>query len=538
MEAWNYGSEEKGFVLSDEMVSNGDAVARSRTVVMGWDLMRSPFNYENTRLDSGGDVEVNQGFMDLGFSDMTRKQFPAAGNYFGEYLDSKMSSGIVSSPSNSKEFSQEDSSSRFSTSVVDSNSRDSSLFDLKLGRLGDNQDTQVGNSSKEMPSPSSVSSSVPEKRARTTGLTFQRAICQVHGCSKDLSSSKDYHKRHKVCEVHSKTAKVIVNGIEQRFCQQCSRFHLLPEFDDGKRSCRKRLAGHNERRRKPHLDSHSGSRFLGTSPMRMSFINPSTFPNGIMQPVKYETSNWSRGVKLENEDYNPVMNEHLRPKSFPLCGVEKQFPFLHGNHIETARSSSLCENNTRYQHTLLVPDSLSQLALRSAPSGSEDITAYDTASTLHRVSGASEASSALSLLSSQSHISPHSSAIPMGQPLLIQGNHPNYNLNQFSQKVFGISSQASTSLGSNRFSSSVEIERLNPIVASDASNSVNFGVHTDGIFHATDLVSATDLLSHEHTDATTVDLLQLSSELQRVEHQRHSMQAKQENDTFFYLPIT
>ncbi|GFY96278.1 squamosa promoter binding protein-like 9 [Actinidia rufa] len=30
-----------------------------------------------------------------------------------------------------------------------------------------------------------------------------------------------------------------------------SRFHQLPEFDQGKRSCRKRLAGHNERRRKP-----------------------------------------------------------------------------------------------------------------------------------------------------------------------------------------------------------------------------------------------------------------------------------------------
>ncbi|PWA86897.1 squamosa promoter-binding-like protein [Artemisia annua] len=29
------------------------------------------------------------------------------------------------------------------------------------------------------------------------------------------------------------------------------RFHLLPEFDQGKRSCRRRLAGHNERRRKP-----------------------------------------------------------------------------------------------------------------------------------------------------------------------------------------------------------------------------------------------------------------------------------------------
>lgn len=29
-----------------------------------------------------------------------------------------------------------------------------------------------------------------------------------------------------------------------------SRFHLLSEFDEGKRSCRRRLAGHNRRRRK------------------------------------------------------------------------------------------------------------------------------------------------------------------------------------------------------------------------------------------------------------------------------------------------
>lgn len=33
-----------------------------------------------------------------------------------------------------------------------------------------------------------------------------------------------------------------------------SRFHLLEEFDEGKRSCRRRLAGHNRRRRKTQLD--------------------------------------------------------------------------------------------------------------------------------------------------------------------------------------------------------------------------------------------------------------------------------------------
>lgn len=34
-----------------------------------------------------------------------------------------------------------------------------------------------------------------------------------------------------------------------------SRFHVLAEFDEAKRSCRKRLADHNRRRRKPHLIS-------------------------------------------------------------------------------------------------------------------------------------------------------------------------------------------------------------------------------------------------------------------------------------------
>lgn len=32
------------------------------------------------------------------------------------------------------------------------------------------------------------------------------------------------------------------------------RFHSLEEFDEGKRSCRKRLDGHNRRRRKPQTD--------------------------------------------------------------------------------------------------------------------------------------------------------------------------------------------------------------------------------------------------------------------------------------------
>ncbi|XP_019199799.1 PREDICTED: squamosa promoter-binding-like protein 16 isoform X2 [Ipomoea nil] len=102
----------------------------------------------------------------------------------------------------------------------------------------------------------SSSSSSSSKRAKAPGNAVQVANCLVDGCNADLSQCREYHRRHKVCELHSKTAKVTVGGRELRFCQQCSRFHSLTEFDEGKRSCRKRLDGHNKRRRKPQPDNN------------------------------------------------------------------------------------------------------------------------------------------------------------------------------------------------------------------------------------------------------------------------------------------
>ncbi|CAA6663290.1 unnamed protein product [Spirodela intermedia] len=47
--------------------------------------------------------------------------------------------------------------------------------------------------------------------------------CQAEGCGADLARAKHYHRRHKVCEFHSKAAAAVVHGLTQRFCQQCSR---------------------------------------------------------------------------------------------------------------------------------------------------------------------------------------------------------------------------------------------------------------------------------------------------------------------------
>lgn len=144
--------------------------------------------------------------------------------------------------------------------------------------------------------------SVPGKRGRTVNLHTLVPLCQVQGCYKDLSFSKDYYKRHRVCDTHSKSAKVVIKGIEKRFCQQCSRFHLLKEFDDVKRSCRKRLAGHNERRRKPQFGPQFGA---SSSYPEMDILKTASFllteerPAGFFYQEKYVENNQSKRMRLE-----------------------------------------------------------------------------------------------------------------------------------------------------------------------------------------------------------------------------------------------
>ncbi|GAA0168647.1 hypothetical protein LIER_23318 [Lithospermum erythrorhizon] len=146
-------------------------------------------------------------------------------------------------------------------------SPDHSVNGLKFGQkiyfedVGSSGGPQ-GKSGNDGGSSSGLPPQSPAKKGRSGAVqSGQPPRCQVEGCQVDLSDAKTYYSRHKVCGLHSKTPKVIVAGIEQRFCQQCSRFHLLLEFDQGKRSCRRRLAGHNERRRKPPTGSLTPQRY-------------------------------------------------------------------------------------------------------------------------------------------------------------------------------------------------------------------------------------------------------------------------------------
>ncbi|XP_009777336.1 squamosa promoter-binding-like protein 6 isoform X2 [Nicotiana sylvestris] len=438
MESWSFFSVGKGFV-SEDSVSLDDRIIREKHCVTSWEL--------NNPSSFGSTVGIeNQEFPKLG----------TPNNQIRDVLSNKISGGGVFSSVTVPQIvfsGASESSSKMSRSVVESNCRDSSLVDLKLGSFPGQQHVQSFKSPKIM---TNLSSNVPDKRMRSGGLKYQTPYCQVQGCSKDLSSSKDYNKRHKVCEVHSKTAKVIVNGIEQRFCQQCSRFHLLAEFDDGKRSCRKRLAGHNERRRKPQT-----GRFQGTSFAMSSSLCQNILGSSILYQPKYEMEDWYKNVKVEDAaDYNPRLtmpftNGHSQSKS--LCTsyhAEKQCPPFHDEEITAPTRSKIDESSKSYLHDIEGSDFVTRPLVQSFSIGGDVLHVLDSISTIQGISGISNSGCAPSLLSSQSQDSSNqSSLIPTASHLITPSSNAHYNVTHISEKPLGVSPQALSSRVPDTFNS-------------------------------------------------------------------------------------
>jgi hypothetical protein len=81
--------------------------------------------------------------------------------------------------------------------------------------------------------PTALSSPKKPKAASSSSSSprAQPPACQVEKCAADLADAKEYYRRHRVCEQHSKARVVLVLGLQQRFCQQCSRsYPLLPKI--------------------------------------------------------------------------------------------------------------------------------------------------------------------------------------------------------------------------------------------------------------------------------------------------------------------
>lgn len=201
----------------------------SKNSLVDWELRASPSFVTDSILTSSSPVKTVQSLVDLGLRDAPMKQI--LGDFMLDHPCGRIARGRGANRSASPRVAaangslsgEEDPSLKLSGCRVDPSPR----IDLKLGRSAGQRDSHGSGLSRGAQVLSSLGSSTPMKRCRFAGFSNQVAYCQVHGCNKDLSSSKDYHKRHKVCELHSKTPKVIVGGIEQRFCQQCSRLVFL-----------------------------------------------------------------------------------------------------------------------------------------------------------------------------------------------------------------------------------------------------------------------------------------------------------------------
>ncbi|EFN53428.1 hypothetical protein CHLNCDRAFT_136650 [Chlorella variabilis] len=75
------------------------------------------------------------------------------------------------------------------------------------------------------------------------------AAAAVPGCGAELVTAKGYYRRYRICQLHCSMASMQMDGREQRFCQQCGRFQDIGEFEGSRKSCRRKLKRHNERRR-------------------------------------------------------------------------------------------------------------------------------------------------------------------------------------------------------------------------------------------------------------------------------------------------
>ncbi|XAR55939.1 hypothetical protein NMG60_11036190 [Bertholletia excelsa] len=379
-----------------------------------------------------------------------------------------------------------------------SNHQKSTLIDLKLGDLADRGEAKNSGAFHERPAGISLVS----KRARVANLYSENPVCIVQGCSKDLTSAKDYYRRHKVCDVHSKTARVIVNGIEQRFCQQCSRFHLLAEFDDGKRSCRKRLAGHNERRRKPQLDVLSGMGPLqGSLAKGPAFVFPDMPIGGIFSAQSNVQGNLCGHIKLEKGQIHCPAVAKLTMNRRPYTN-----PVFHLQGLDRQYTSEILSSRTGY--TLL-----------------------ERAATVQELYGLTSTRSALSLLSARStDLSSPLTGIPMASHLLDR-----YGVDQCSENPGGV--RIGEKFSTNGFCySRVEVDPRGPSMIFDASDNIDFEVQAS-VQKSDAMRSQTNISPDKQGVTNTVDLVQLSLHLQRVEQQRNSMQVmKQENDAFSSFP--
>ena len=82
---------------------------------------------------------------------------------------------------------------------------------------------------------SSANGSAKVSSSSVANIKDKLVRCRVDKC--EMMCERVYGKRSKVCEMHLKMDEVFHEGMLQRFCQKCTRFHSIEEFKDKRRAC-------------------------------------------------------------------------------------------------------------------------------------------------------------------------------------------------------------------------------------------------------------------------------------------------------------
>ena len=251
-----------------------------------------------------------------------------------------------------------------------------------------------------------------------------------------------------------------------------------------------------------------GARYLGNSlQKRTPFVFSGILPGAILSPEKHEQVDHFGHVKFEGE---PIFGTH------PLAAPFTDPQFL-------SKSVNAHPNGVEKQ----------QRASEIPPPETGDYF-FHSAAPIHKSLGESNSPCALSLLSAQSQtFLSHSAGIPTANcPLMLQNAHqPIPQLSDRSSRARPVERH-----GPNGFYSCgmnpVGMDQLEPMAVFPSTyTTADFEVVSDRAFQGSNFSHTKYGIAPE--DGSTVNLLQLSSHLQRVEHQRNFMQVKQENEDCF-----
>ncbi|XP_022844100.1 squamosa promoter-binding-like protein 7 [Olea europaea var. sylvestris] len=207
-----------------------------------------------------------------------------------------------------------------------------------------------------------------KKRVRSVRVSggAAPARCQVPECEADISELKGYHKRHRICLRCANASSVVLDGESKRYCQQCGKFHILSDFDEGKRSCRRKLERHNNRRRRKPNDA-KGS--FEMEPQQVTLADNVGGDDDTLKDMIHLSSQMpEREIVIESEGHASTLSSALGSQNIPSKSV------LSADFVETHHDED--KENPKYTNSTSCRDNKSVFS-SLCPTGRISFKLYD-----------------------------------------------------------------------------------------------------------------------------------------------------------------